>query len=76
MSELKWWGYQHKNGSLHLKRYISEASFDEAYDSPFVDDVMVPFMAANRDEAMARLKAWADPNKGMEDEIGDRLATS
>lgn len=70
---MKFWGYKHVNGSIHTKRYLSEADVDEAFESSFVEDVMEPFEAKTAAEAQAKVKAYFDPNKGAEDEIGDRL---
>lgn len=73
MSRRKYWGYKHKNGSLHLKLFRSDAAVEEAYDSPLVEEVFDEFIADSPAEAFKKLKALADPNKGMEDEIADRI---
>ena len=49
---IKWWGYIHVNGSIHVKRYFSELDTDEAEDSPFVAQVIYPFKAYNREDAI------------------------
>jgi hypothetical protein len=60
-SKVMWWGYRHINGTLHLKRFHSQASVDEAYESDFVEDVLDPFPAENREEASAILRRFLKP---------------
>lgn len=54
MDKLKWWGYKHVNGSLQAKRYFEDQDWvlDDAYESPFVDQVVRPFKAEGREEAL------------------------
>lgn len=50
----RWWGYRHVLGSAQAKRFWGDrASLDDAYDSDFVDQVIEPFEAGSRDEALA-----------------------
>lgn len=52
MSEkIKWWGYLHTNGTIQIKRYFSELDLDDAYESPFVRQIVMPFEADCREEA-------------------------
>jgi hypothetical protein len=53
---MKYWAYKHQDGGIHLKVYREgllhgRASVDDAYDSPFVDDILEPFDANSREEA-------------------------
>jgi hypothetical protein len=48
----KWWGYKHINGSIHAKPFWEQADLDDAYESPFCIQVVEPFMANSRDEAL------------------------
>ena len=52
----KWWGYQHTNGSIQVKRFFSQEDIDEAMDSPFVSSVAGPFDAKDRDDAIEKTK--------------------
>ena len=51
--ELQWWGYIHKNGSTHLKRFFSDLDIQEAKESPFVREVFGPWEAADHEKANA-----------------------
>lgn len=51
---MKFWAYKHINGTIHVK--ICRGNFwqdaiDDAFASPFVEDVVVPFEAETRDKA-------------------------
>ena len=48
---MKWWGYKHTNGSVQVKRYFSPTDLQDAYESPFVKQVVEPFDAETREEA-------------------------
>lgn len=56
MSHILWWGYQHTSGTLQVKRYFNQQDVEDAYASPFVDQVVGPFEAASRDDALKILK--------------------
>lgn len=56
MSNNKWWGYKHINGSLQAKRYFDDRDLSEAYESPFVDQVILPFEAEDREQALEHIK--------------------
>ena len=47
-----WWGYLHTSGSLQAKRYFGKQDIDEALESPFVENVVCPFLASDREEAL------------------------
>lgn len=56
-SKIMWWGYRHQNGSLQLKRWFGDHKDyqDDCYGNPFVLQVVPPFEADTRDEAMKYL---------------------
>lgn len=47
-----WWGYKHTSGTLHAKRYFDRLDIKEAEESPFVEEIVQPFKASDRDEAL------------------------
>lgn len=51
-----WWGYQHINGDLKLKRYFDNQTVVEASKSPFVKKVVGPYEAESREEAARILR--------------------
>lgn len=51
-TKLMWWGYKHVSGTYQAKRYFDKRDTDEACESPFVGQVVGPFEAKNRDEAI------------------------
>ena len=51
-----WWGYEHVNGNLQAKVFYSQLDITEAESSPFVAQVVYPFLANNRDEALEYIK--------------------
>lgn len=55
MNKIEWWGYQHTNGQVQLKRYFGPLDIQEAKESPFVRQVYGPFEAKDNDEAMTKL---------------------
>ena len=54
MNKLMWWGYLHQNGSLQLKRWFGDhADYrDDCYGNDFVQQVVTPFEASDRESAM------------------------
>ena len=54
MSDTKnlWWGYRHTSGTLQAKRYFDKRDLEEARESGFVDIIVPPFEATNREEAL------------------------
>jgi hypothetical protein len=54
MSKNQWWGYRnHQSGTIQVKRYWDDrASIEDAYESDFVAEVVEPFVAGTRDEAL------------------------
>jgi len=64
--QLKWYGYQHRNGTLHVKRYIGHFGSGDmvtAKASPFVIDVFGPFEAQNQHAAKKKLEKIAAQHK-------------
>ena len=47
-----WWGYRHVSGTLQAKRYWDKRDIDDALESPFVAQIVHPFPANDRDEAI------------------------
>lgn len=56
-----WWGYIHKDGTIHTKRAFSwlqyNANYEEAANSPFVKQLFELFNANSREEAVAHILA-------------------
>jgi len=53
MDENQWWGYRHRLGTVQVKRFWGDrASINDAYESDFVVEVVEPFPAGTRDEAL------------------------
>ena len=50
--KLEWWGYKHNCGSYQAKRYFEKLDITEAQESPFVESVVGPFLAKDRDDAL------------------------
>jgi hypothetical protein len=53
---IKWWGYKHVSGSLQAKRYFDKEDLIEAKESPFVAQIVQPFEAKDRAEALLIIK--------------------
>lgn len=52
-----WWGYRHTSGTYQAKRYFDSRDTEEAEESPFVEQVVYPFPANSRDEALEVVKS-------------------
>lgn len=50
------WGYLHQSGTIQVKRYFGELDLAEAYESPFVKQVISQFWASDPDEALKIIK--------------------
>lgn len=48
----KWWGYRHESGSVQAKPFFNQADLDDAYESPFVVQVVEPFDCDGREQAL------------------------
>lgn len=55
MSDIMWWAYLHANGTLQLKRWFGDHQdyTTDCQNNPFVLDVVTPFAADSREEAIA-----------------------
>lgn len=51
-----WWGYKHISGTLQAKRYFDKRDIEDAEESGFCENIVRPFLATNRDEAIAIIK--------------------
>lgn len=51
-----WWGYKHTSGTLQAKRYFGALDVEEARDSPFCEQVVGPFPAKDREDALEQVK--------------------
>lgn len=59
LQPIKWYGYQHTNGTLHVKRYVGHfgpSDMLEVKASPFCVDVFGPFTAQNQHTAKKKLR--------------------
>lgn len=56
MNKILWWGYVHTSGSLQVKRYFSPEDITEAEESPFCRQIILPFEANSREEALEFIK--------------------
>jgi len=52
-----WWGYKHTSGSYQAKRYFDKRDTDEAHESPFCENVVGPFNAETREQALEIVKS-------------------
>lgn len=53
--KILWWGYKHVSGTYQAKRYWGDSSqldLQDAYESDFVEQVVRPFEADGRDDAL------------------------
>jgi len=53
----EWWGYQHENGGIQVKRYFGIKDIQEANESPFVRRTFPKFLAKDRNDALSKIKA-------------------
>lgn len=49
---LWWWGYQHVNGEIQVKRFFDARDIRDAEESNFVKRVFTPFTADSREDAL------------------------
>ena len=58
MSKAMWWGYLHSNGTIQVKRWFGDVKdyTDDCYGNPFVKQVIEPFEADSREEALEVIK--------------------
>lgn len=65
MDKNLWWGYLHTAGTLQAKRYFSPLDIEEANESPFCKEVVGPFEAENREEALKIIKEQQEAQNGI-----------
>lgn len=55
----QWWGYLHQNGTIQVKRWFGDHKdyTDDCENNPFVIEVVKPFAANSREEAIAIIKS-------------------
>lgn len=51
-----WWGYKHISGPLQAKRYFDKRDIEDAEESGFCENIVRPFLATNREEALTIIK--------------------
>lgn len=51
-----WWGYKHVSGTYQAKKYYDERDTQEAEESEFVAEVVYPFEAIDREQALEYIK--------------------
>lgn len=56
-TKTQWWGYKHKSGTYQAKRYFGQQDIREAQESPFCVRAVGPFMAKDREDALAQVEA-------------------
>ena len=53
----EWYAYRHINNSIHVKRYFGDTGdIDEAIESDFVINVVGPFEAEGRTDALLKAR--------------------
>ncbi len=63
--ELRWYGYRHVDGSIHVKRYLSEMDIKETRRSDFVVYTWGPFTAKDRPDALDRIQSMLRGTQAM-----------
>lgn len=61
---IKWWGYLHVEGTLHVKRYFDLQDLDEADESPFVELFAGPWECSGKEEALEKLRKAVEKYNG------------
>lgn len=51
-----WWGYKHISGTYQAKRYFEPRDIQEGRESDFCDQVVGPFEAEGRDDALRQVE--------------------
>ena len=64
MSKLMWWGYLHSNGEIQVKRWFGDHKdyTDDCENNDFVVEVVRPFEAQSREEALEFIKRRLEVN--------------
>lgn len=63
MNNLRFWGYKHNSGSLHLKRFFADEDITEAELSPFVTEICYEITAPNTVEGRRLLEEYFNKPK-------------
>ena len=63
---MKWWGYFHRNGSIQVKRFFDVRDIEEAAESPFVLNIVNPFEAEGREDALVKMTKVQNRMRGSE----------
>ena len=58
-----WWGYLHSNGELQIKRFWDYTCIEDAKESPYAKEIIMPFYAINSDEAEEKARTFLTPKK-------------
>ena len=56
-----WWGYRHKDGGCHAKRFFDPRDIESALESPFVVHIVEPFRAKDHDTALRVVDLCSTP---------------
>lgn len=51
-----WWGYKHVSGTYQAKRFFDKRDIQDAEESDFCEQVVRPFLAINREDALKIIK--------------------
>lgn len=62
----EWWGYKHTSGAVVVKPFFNYQDIVEAVESPFCEQVVGPFKAKDRDEALEIVKSLTDDSEDEE----------
>jgi hypothetical protein len=64
MNSLMWWGYLHQNGTIQVKRWFGDHKeyTEDCYGNEFVQQVVTPFPANTREEAIKILTNRLKPD--------------
>jgi hypothetical protein len=56
---ISWWGYLHSNGTIQVKRWFGDVKdyTDDCEGNDFVQQVVPPFQADTREEAVVIIRA-------------------
>jgi len=75
MAELIWWAYLHEQGTVAVKRFFDKRDLEDATASPFVKQIMQPFIAPNYKEAHDKAFAffYSDAANPENPDLIDRL---
>lgn len=55
-----YWGYKHISGTYQAKRYFDKRDIEDAEESPFVEQIVQPFLSSNREDALKYIKIQTD----------------